>query len=299
MVVTIYLDILFAANCILSMSLAVWLGITKRKRNVFQMCLAGVYGGSILTVQFILAQEGIRNAFGTFGNMVLQLFGYWAMMCGTRRILRLGKENALQDYLQYIGATALYAGILSVGARQPDTNIICFGGSIQLTFRELCIKSLLFVILSPVYQILWEWHQGRKRQYYEIILEKDGIQKSGIGFLDTGNGLHPPGTLEPVIVVEHHFLKTFFEVEEYEKQEKLLDYSVQSWQEICLEKIVWIPYHSIGKEQGVLPGIYFDHLRIKTGRKIVDVPHILVAFCREKVSAQQDYQVLLHSGCMQ
>ena len=65
--------------------------------------------------------------------------------------------------------------------------------------------------------------------------------------------MHPPGTLEPVIVVEHHFLKTFFEVEEYEKQEKLLDYSIQSWQEICLEKIVWIPYHSIGKEQGVLP----------------------------------------------
>ena len=299
MVVKIYLDILFAANCIVSLSLAVWLGITKKKRRVFRMCLAGVYGGSILTFQFLLTQEGIRQNLGAGSNVLLLVLGYWVMMCGTRRILGLEQKNALRDSLQYIGATALYAGILSVGAKQSGTKILCLGSPIQLTFRELCIKSLFFVFVAPTYQKLWEWHQGRKRQYYEVILEKDGIQKSGIGFLDTGNGLHPPGTLEPVIVVEHHFLKTFFGVEEYGKQEKLLDYSVQSWKEVCQEKIVWIPYHSIGRAQGVLPSIYFDHLRIKTDGKVVDVPHILVAFCREKISAQQEYQVLLHSGCMQ
>ncbi|MBQ5560587.1 MAG: sigma-E processing peptidase SpoIIGA [Lachnospiraceae bacterium] len=140
-------------------------------------------------------------------------------------------------------------------------------------------------------------HIMNSKYCYHIVLEKNGIQKEEIGFWDTGNGLYTPWTREPVCITEHKYVREFFSEEEYNKQELLLQ--LKDHVPTCREKIVWIPYHSIGKTQGILPSMYFDRLEIKTEKQTIRYDHLLIAFCKERISRQKQYQLILHNSYIQ
>ena len=296
MEVTVYVDIIFAANCVVSGTLAVWMGMTlSKKKSVKRILLASILGGMGTTISFLLGQYYVHSQWGQITKIVLLFLGNVATIIGMLRILfPLEKGKAIVHLcLQFLVAVILYAGMLSLGAkgeRQAMTGALF---PVVLSFRQLLLKSVLFLSTIPLYRWLNEKRQLRRKQWYPFVLEKNGKRKEGIGFLDTGNGLCHPRTREPVVVTQHEFLQDFFNTEEYQRQERMLEFGIGM--EKSTEKIVWIPYHSIGKDSGVLPGIYFDHLLIQDGSQVIDCPHTLVAFCKEKISAQEEYHMLLHS----
>lgn len=296
MEVTVYVDIIFAANCVVSGTLTVWMAMTlSKKKSVKRMLLAGLLGGIGTTISFLVGQSNVHSQWGQITRNTLLIFGNVATIVGMLRILfPLEKGKAIGHlFLQFLAAVILYAGMLAVGTKGERQAIQGCVFPIVLSFRQLLIKSVLFLGTIPLYRWLYEKRQLRRKQWYPFVLEKDGKQKEGIGFLDTGNGLCHPRTREPVVVTQHAFLKEFFDPEEYDRQEALLEFGVGG--EESRESIVWIPYHSIGRDSGLLPGIYFDHLKIKNGDQVMDCPHTLVAFCKEKISAQEEYHMLLHS----
>lgn len=296
MEVTVYVDIIFAANCVVSGALTVWMGMTlSRKKSVKRMLLASILGGMGTTISFLTGQYYVHSQWKIIIKGIL-LFGENAVtLIGMLRILfPLEKGKAVGHLcLQFLAAVVLYAGILSVGVKGERQAIVGAAFPVVLSFKQLLVKSAVFLGTIPLYRWLYEKRQLRKKQWYPFVLEKNGRKKEGIGFLDTGNGLCHPRTREPVVVTQHAFLKEFFEPEEYHRQETLLEFGIGM--ENSTEKVVWIPYHSIGKDNGLLPGIYFDHLIIKDGSEQIDCPHTLVAFCKEKISAQEEYHMLLHS----
>ncbi len=297
--VTVYVDIIFAANCVVSGTLAVWMAMTlSKKKSVKQMLFASALGGVGTTISFLTGQYCVHSRWGQMVKMFLLFVENAVTIVGMLRILfPLEKGKAIGHLcLQFLVAVILYAGLLSVGQKEERQAITGYGFPIMLSFWQLLVKSALFLGTIPLYRWLCEKRQLRRKQWYPFILEKNGKQKEGIGFLDTGNGLCHPRTREPVVVTQHAFLQDFFEPEEYKRQETLLEFGVGI--EESLESIVWIPYHSIGKDSGLLPGIYFDHLKIKNGDQMIDCPHMLVAFCKEKISAQEEYHMLLHSNCI-
>lgn len=294
--VTVYVDIIFFANCVVSGTLTVWMALTlSKKRNIRRMLFATVLGGMGATVSFLLGQYDVHNWWECIVKNIVLFLGTAATIVGMLRILfpmEKGK-SVVHLGLQFLAAMILYAGILSVGEKGERQAITSHVFLIFLSFRQLIVKSVLFIGTIPLYRWLCEKRQLRRKQWYPFVLEKNGKQKEGIGFLDTGNGLCHPRTREPVVVTQHVFLKDFFTEEEFQRQERLLEFGVST--EESTEAIVWIPYHSIGKDSGLLPGIYFDHLKIRNSDQVIDCPHTLVAFCKEKISAQEEYHMLLHS----
>ena len=301
MEVTVYLDIVFLVNYIINVALLVWYRMVTGRKKYWQCLLIGMAGAffSVLNLALYMYltytvhwQKGAERICTLFA--ILTLF---VLLFLENRGVNAGKAGRKRWY--YLLAVVIYCSVLAVGRKTQVQNIP--GCYLCMSFVELLVRTIFFMGTAPVVSFLCKVQRIREGQYYRIALEKNGIKKEGIGFLDTGNGLYHPWTKEPVVVAEHKTFAPFFEKEEFQRQERLLRFAEPLFTEkdwIGMEKIVWIPYRSVGKASGVLPGVYFDHLWIYEGKNAMDHPHILVAFCKEKICSKEEYQLILHRECV-
>lgn len=153
----------------------------------------------------------------------------------------------------------LFGGIFSAVAERTGgvpASLLISGGSL-----------IGFALLIGV-----SWLQERRRaEVISVELTWNGVTLSVKGLVDTGNGLYTKEG-KPVHV---------------------LDASAASpWKRFPLDGVVWVPYRSVGKENGLLPAIVADTMRLRGGR-VVSRP--VVAFSKYPVSENNRYQILIHS----
>lgn len=117
------------------------------------------------------------------------------------------------------------------------------------------------------------------KSLYSIELNLGDRSIGGIALLDTGNGLYDPYFHRPVMIGDAGVMK-----EIYEKAEP--------------EKIIWIPYHSLGKKHGMLPAIKMDELVVYKEGETIHQNSVLVAVADEELSQKQQYQFILHEDLM-
>jgi stage II sporulation protein GA (sporulation sigma-E factor processing peptidase) len=124
------------------------------------------------------------------------------------------------------------------------------------------------------YVTLWilKVHRGRNH-FYQVTMHYRGKEKTVEALLDTGNRLYEPVTHKPVHVVTYGALK-----------------------DICdsVSSVVYIPFGSVGKASGILPGIYLDEMEIRQGSEVKQVVKPLVAVVKQPLSADGQYEMLLH-----
>lgn len=92
--------------------------------------------------------------------------------------------------------------------------------------------------------------------------------------LDTGNSLREPISGKPVSVVEEAVM------------DKLTGVRVP-------EKLRMIPYHSVGKSNGVMEGYEIPELIIK-GEEEIHCKKVMIGISKNKISANGRYQMILH-----
>jgi len=81
--------------------------------------------------------------------------------------------------MQFMAAVILYAGLLSVGVKGERQAIQGCIFPIVLSFRQLLIKSALFLGTIPLYRWLYEKRQIRRKQWYPFVLEEKWKTKRG------------------------------------------------------------------------------------------------------------------------
>lgn len=291
----IYLDVFFLTNFIISETLLIWLRlVTGKTSRYIRLFLGGVFGslGTVVTQLYICT---ILKKY-TYSGLLLQLISLFGIVFLMLWIVygKMKSGEYKSCLLKFFLGTILYAGILMTGIPSVTMTKNVGQTNVMLSFPALCIKSNLLLLLAPICRFFFEKTIQNGKQYIPIELEKNGVVQKGIGLLDTGNCLYHPWTKQPVVVTEHRFLRPFFDEEEYEKQEKLLRYGVDC--AVCKERIIWIPFCSVGKQEGLMPGMHFEHLRLQRGKSCVDYSNALVAFCKEKISVREEYQMILHSS---
>lgn len=112
------------------------------------------------------------------------------------------------------------------------------------------------------------------RHQYPVQILLEGEKIEGMGLLDTGNQLYDPFFHRPVMLGEYGLVK-----ELYERQK---------------DTLLWIPYHSIGKDHGMLPAIKIENLGIQINNQWVYKKNVLMGVKQGKLSAKNQYQFILH-----
>lgn len=154
------------------------------------------------------------------------------------------------------------------------------GGVMEHLRQYVKVGSMfLFIAVSAYYVVTWIWtffesvqKMNRYRCRAKLYIGEKKYRINGI--IDTGNCLHDPITNEPVSILDKKAAIKFLGNEK-------------------MEKVRYVPYHSIGKPEGVLPVLRIDKMCVENGR-IHWIQRPLIGISEEEISSGDSYQMIVN-----
>lgn len=133
---------------------------------------------------------------------------------------------------------------------------------------------LVFVIEKAYLKI------SQKSSFYPVVLTIAGKEQCRLtALVDTGNGLAEPISRSPVSIVEKQAIEPYKEI-------------------LREEKFRWIPFHSIGKDTGMLEAYFIEKMEVKKDGEPIVIQQPMIAISQEKISANGKYQMILHPALL-
>ena len=117
----------------------------------------------------------------------------------------------------------------------------------------------------------------------KTVLEFGDRRIFATALMDTGNKLYDPIFHKPVILVD----------------EKMIGEMLMICKKEYPEKLHFIPFHSVGRENGILEGLSFDCVSIKWQDKQLKFQNVIAASTKENLYKGKEYQVIFHCGLLQ
>ncbi len=163
-------------------------------------------------------------------------------------------------------------------------------GGILVQVKELFSFSLSGVVvlgLAGIFLLLLRWILPKWRRwqsaagvYRRVRLYYQGNEAAGNALWDTGNRLQEPFTGEPVMLGERKFLSRLWK----KGEEPVLRI---------------IPFHSVGRETGLLHVFQADYIEVEKENEWCRVENPWVAICDYYLSADGEYEMILHPDMLQ
>lgn len=158
-----------------------------------------------------------------------------------------------------------------------------FSGAFQIIFFIWEPPVLLAALLADMaVELLID---GRRKRMVleecraEVILSDQGCRWVLTGLLDTGNHLTEPITGRPVSILD------------WQEAEKM-----QRFRQIQEEEngYLYIPYHTVGTENGWMMGMVIDEMVIRYQGKEIRTAHPVLAVSRQQLSPEGRYGLIVH-----
>lgn len=185
-----------------------------------------------------------------------------------------------------VSFTMIQIGLGTGGGRELLKKWICLylssflvGGVFGFLEQYTRIGSLFFVIavisyyaVSGIVNFL-ECLFMQKESRCQVILSHNGHMEKVQALIDTGNCLRDSVTKKPVHIIDAEVAEKLFSSD-------------------FLRKVRYIPYHSIGKNEGLMPLISLDGMWVLKKRKVwIERP--MVAISEEPIS-EEHYKIILN-----
>lgn len=311
----VYIDVVFIINFIMDfLLLLIVKKILKYKSGVFRFmagaCI-GALGACIMSIlpelngfiQFLIAYVVICLA------MVLTAFGFKGLRAVVKAMVILYITTfflgGVINSLYYHSMMGYYFKELIQGRLFQNRDYAFFLIAISAGTGAV----LIFI------RTLKNLRSGDLRIYETDLFYKDQSIRV-IGLLDTGNNLHDPIYGKPVIITEYSAIEPLLTTTERKllnimldtlngkstllNENKISSESVDLYPEKSEDnfKIMMIPYHSIGRKNGMLPAFVLNQVMVTNGREKIYSEKVITAISREKLSKHNEYQVILHRGIM-
>lgn len=212
--------------------------------------------------------------------LFLPVILWWRLFLGSvlafllsLRIMMKGKP-VKQMYSRYLGISFLMAVLLggSIGLLQKKMG--------EDSFSILQMMGLPLLFSFGIKMLLRRYLPQKTQLLYNITLFCEGSEYSMKGLLDTGNSLVEPISRKPVSIMG----KEMFE-QDHKKEGMRKEFQPQRFRVI--------PYHSVGKESGILCGYEMDRLIIDTDERKVIIEKPMIGISDVPVGSRETYQIIL------
>lgn len=281
----VYLDVFFVINfCLDYILLRITRSVIKDNHKTYRIFIGGLTGAlySIIVITTPLIRTSLLlfllNIFAA-GAMALISFGYV-------NIKKAVKQTAMLYIITFVTGGVMNALYYSTGfgkwIRQRSIPLMRF---VLVTF-------LTYIMISFIWRYIFRWKRDEKNLYPVSIFHK-GKEVKCMALHDTGNSLIEPITGKIVHMAEYEILKELLEGDE-----------------TVGERFCMIPFHSVGKDHGVLYGIRMEKIVIQDAglRNVGDEKNIssdenkneivleqpVVAIYKGKLSEIGEYTMILN-----
>jgi len=285
--------------------------ILKCKTTKLRMVLGGGIGATGACILAIIPE---LNGFLQF------LFSYCLICTGMIYVsfIQKGWKARIKSIAVLYISTFFLGGFL---------NALYYNTRLGIFFRDL-MNGRLFQDLNKTYFVIailfgtiaiivfihtyYSFRKGNSRLYTtELFYREKKVRVMGL--LDTGNGLRDPIFGKPVIIANYSAISQLLS-ENQAKQLKIwmdhLDgnHTTDPYQYFSEEfgtddnkerlNIMMIPYRSVGKMNGILPAFTMDKVILWDEEEQICNEKVLTAVCADRLSTQNEYQVILHKDIM-
>lgn len=258
---TVYIDSIFLLNLVMDFYLLTLTGKVLGKTATY----SGIFAGSVIGALgycIVLCLPGIPYILKIPAGMLPTGALMVKLGCRTKGKKELVRaEGYLFLFSFLMGGFIIFLKVkIPLAAEHGDSMVMIAG---------------LGFVGFVIFRKLMDAYRKRKEDHFcRVFLQGDHGPCEIMALIDTGNGLVEPISKKPVAVLE-------------EKQWE----NLKGWMKP--EKFKLIPYHSIGRENGMLEGYEIDLMEVKgkTGEKQFD--KVIVAVFRGKISQKGGYQMIL------
>lgn len=252
----LYIDVFFFVNFMMDYILLLLLKrILKCSATHGRVCM-GATLGALLTC--IVISLPIPYAFVKF--ILFHIVVNTGMIKLGLKIKKIGP--LIKAWLMLYAGSFLLGGILTYMQQYVRVTSFFFGMAVfgyYLTFGVI----KLFMAVVRIQDKYCEIELYYQEQVYHVK-----------ALIDTGNGLRDPISFEPVHILQKKVLPLGEKPEE-------------------IKGIRFIPYHSIGKSEGILPVVRLEKMRIQRETELwIEKP--IIGICEEEISQGGDYKMILN-----
>lgn len=258
---TIYIDSIFLLNLVMDLYLltltARMLGKTATYPRIFAGSVVGAAGYCI-----VLCLPGISYMLKVLLGMVpvgMLMIKIAYRMKGIRELLRA---------LGYLYLLSFLMGGFIIFLKGKSRLLSEHGDS------AAAVAGIGFICFVMIRKLIQVYRKRREEHFCKVSIPGDTGVLTVAALIDTGNGLVEPVSQKPVAILDA------------DKWEGL-----RRWMKP--EKYKIIPYHSIGKESGVLEGYEIDTMEISTSMGKRQFDKVIIAVFKGKVSRKGSYQMIL------
>ena len=265
----IYLDVYFSFNFLMDFFVLFLTGIIiKNNKKIYRTIVSAIIGATYATIVMITeGMEIYQKSIGIFQKGIgedltkpLKIVLTYVVIVYVMELIAYGKYNAVtmtRNMIIIYIITFVLSG--AVNAYYWENRV----DGINVT------KTILFVFFIEIFLVVLVKRSQKDvsiTSLYQVTLLVDGNRINVIGLADTGNSLTEPITGKPVSVIQAEELK------------KIPD------------KILLVPYNSVGKERGLMRAFVADNM-IVNGRT-VEKP--IIGIHKGSFGGNNRYQLILH-----
>ena len=289
---TIYIDVVLIENLIMNSIILLATGlILKEKIKKIRILLASLLGANYSLVSYLSILE-------IYSSMLLKIIlsiviVYIAFNPQTMK--KMWKDLLLFYLTSFVFGGAAFALIYIIKPQEILMKNGLFLGTYPL--KTIILGAIVaFIIMIAAFTVV-KTKITKKDMFCEIEIWLNGKKIETTAMIDTGNLLKEPITNTPVIVVEHTLLYDCIPKQILNHLEELLggDFNKipKDIKEEYLSKLKFIPFSSLGKQNGMLLGMRAEGIKVKDMDRERKQNNIIVGIYNKSLTKRGEYRALL------
>ncbi len=289
---TIYVDIIIVENLIMNLIILYATGlILKIKVSFFRLLLASLIGAIYAALQYISNIKILSNiTIKTFLSIII----IWAAFHPQNM-----KKMCKQLLLFYL-TTFTFGGVATylIYVLKPQ-NIIMKNGMYVGTYvlKVIFIGAILGTGILLVSFKISKNKISKKDMICKILIKLNGKEITLNTIVDTGNMLKEPITGNPVAVVEKNSLYDVLPKEILNNTESILggDFGKipEDIKQEYIPKLKFIPFSSLGKQNGMLIGIKPEKLKVINEEMEEERADAIIGIYNKSLTKRGEYNALI------
>lgn len=301
----VYPDIVFILNFFVHFILLILLKLVSRKSSTTVRLLGAAAIGGLAAA--ILSVFPWINSYMNLGCLTILMDCLEVVIKVITLLLiifvafgRLKRKDFIRQVIAFILITYFAGGFINSVYYHTSIRLMLLPVRKSIVFSNISAKYVVTIMLclipaTAVYMLLQRIYKHNYREIYEVELYYKEKKYKTSALYDTGNCLYDPVYRKPVIVIEQSILAFLLTGDEQNAIATIMDCVDQSSiPEELRTRLRFIPYSSIGKTQGMMPGLLLDMVLIHIGKETICCDNVIAAVSDQRQSPKGEYHVILH-----
>lgn len=289
---TIYIDVVLIENLIMNYIILLATGIVLKIRIKHLRLFVGSLIGAVYTIiTYIITIKMYSNFLFKLVLSVVIIY----VAFNPQNIKNMWKQLVVFYLISFVFGGAAFALIYIVKPQDILMKNGLFLGTYPI--KAVILATIIaFIIIILTFKLV-KSKISKKDMYKEIKISIEGKQINVMAMLDTGNMLKEPITGKPVIVLEHICLYDVLPKEILNNLANILggDFSniPDEIKEEYITKLKFIPFSSLGKQNGMLLGISPQFVEIVNEENVKRIDNVIIGIYNKSLTKDGKYRALM------